>query len=270
VPTFSWDIHKQTIDERAFEDVAVVINLAGANISGHRWTNAYKQELVKSRIGSTELIVNFLNNNRHTVRNFLSGSAIGYYGFRDTSHVYTEDDPPGTDFLSRLVADWEKAATQLVDASVKVALIRTGIVLSERGGALKEMAKPVKLLVGAPLGSGKQIVDWIHLDDICRVFIHILENDLSGPFNAVAPRPASNAEITKAIAKRYRRPLWLPNIPAFVLKIILGEMSGAILNGVPVSSRKIESTGFVFQYPTLETALANPDLEPKPHQMLQT
>ncbi|HZY78634.1 MAG TPA: TIGR01777 family oxidoreductase [Cyclobacteriaceae bacterium] len=252
VRTFEWDIHKQTIDERAFEGVHTVINLAGANISGHRWTDAYKKELAVSRIGSTNLIVNFLNNKPHTVTNFLSGSAVGYYGMENSPHWFVETDPPGKDFLARLVVDWEKAASH---AKCNVAYIRTGIIFSDRGGALEEMAKPIKLFVGSPLGSGKQVTDWIHIDDHCRIIIHILENNLSGAFNAVAPNPATNEAITKALAKKLHKPLWAPNVPAFALRIILGEMSGAVLNGALVSSRKIETTGFKFQYPTLEAAL---------------
>jgi uncharacterized protein (TIGR01777 family) len=252
VPTFEWDIHKQTMDERAFDGVGAVINLAGANISGHRWTRSYKKELALSRIGSTNLIVNFINNKPNMVTSFLSGSAVGYYGMENKSHWFVESDPPGTDFLARLVVDWEKAAMQ---AKCNVTLIRTGIVFSDRGGALEEMAKPIRLFVGAPLGSGKQIIDWIHIDDHCNMVIHLLENDLPGAFNAVAPNPATNTEVTKALGKKLNKPLWLPNIPGFALKIILGEMSGAVLNGALVSSKKIESTGFTFQYPTLSKAL---------------
>jgi len=242
------------MDERAFEGVSAVINLAGANISGHRWTKAYKKELATSRIGSTNLIVNFLNNEPNTVTSFLSGSAVGYYGMENTSHWFVETDPPGADFLAQLVVDWEKAAMQ-VKSSVNLTRIRTGIVFSDRGGALEEMSKPIKLFVGSPLGSGKQITDWIHIDDHCRIVIHILENNLAGVFNAVAPEPATNEEITKALAKKLHRPLLIPNVPAFALKIILGEMSNAVLNGALVSSKKIESTGFKFEYPTLAKAL---------------
>lgn len=260
VPTFEWDIHRQTIDERAFEGVDVVINLAGANVNGHRWTKAYKEEILTSRTGSSKLLVDFLNQKKHQVTNFLSGSAIGYYGLANSPHVFTESDPSGTDFMAQVVVQWEKVSDQVTNPKVNVAHVRTGIVLSWRDGALKEMARPIKLLAGAPLGSGKQYVSWIHLEDICGIFMHIIENNLSGTFNGVAPNPATNEEITKAIAKELHKPLLLPNIPAFALKIVIGEMAAAVVGGSNVSSKKIESTGYQFKYPNLEAAL---NAEPK-------
>lgn len=257
VRTFAWDVNKQTMDERAFEGVTAVINLAGANVNGRRWTAAYKKELVDSRIDSTKMIVDYLNNKSHSVKNFISGSAIGFYGFGDGSTWFRETDLPSTDFMSQLVSGWEHEASKVNSKNIKVATVRTGIVLSQRGGALEEMARPIKLYVGAPLGSGKQIVSWVHIDDLCRIFIHILDNDLSGPYNGVAPEPATNEAITKAIAKALHKPLWLPDIPGFVLKIILGEMANAVVNGSMVSADKIRSTGFEFQYPALEEAIGS-------------
>lgn len=257
IRTFAWDINKQTIDARAFEGVSAIVNLAGANVNGKRWTEAYKKELVDSRIVSTKLIVDFLNDKTHGVKNFISGSAIGFYGFGGSSRWFRETDLPATDFMPSLVSGWEHEASKVSDRNIKVALIRTGIVFSAKGGALEEMARPIKLYAGAPLGSGKQIVSWVHIDDLCRIFIHVLENDLSGPYNGVAPEPATNEEITKAIARQLHKPLWLPNIPGFVLKIILGEMSEAVLNGGMVSSDKIRSTGFEFEYPSLEEVLGS-------------
>ncbi len=255
VKTFRWDIHGQTIDERAFEGVTTVVNLAGANINGHRWTEAYKNELAVSRTGSTKLIVDFLNTRPHGVKKFISGSAIGYYGFGSDKTWFRETDQPGNDFLAQLVARWEQEASKLKNEKVKLAFVRSGIAFARSGGALEEMARPVRLLAGSPLGSGKQVVSWVHIDDLCGIFIHILENNLIGPFNGAAPDPASNERITKAIAKRIHRPLWLPNIPEFVLKIVLGEMTESVVNGSRVSSEKIQSTGFVFKYPTLHAAL---------------
>jgi uncharacterized protein (TIGR01777 family) len=247
--TFAWDIHKQTVDETAFDGVDIVINLAGANISGHRWTKEYRQELLVSRTGSAQLIVKCLKS-RPTVK-FIAGSAIGYYGFGNDNHWFRETDPPGNDFMAQLTVEWERVSDQIKN----VAHIRTGIVISPHGGAVEEMAKPIKLYVGSPLGSGKQIVSWIHLEDECGIFMHVIENDLSGTFNAVAPEPASNEEITKELAKKLHKPLWLPNVPGFVLEIVLGQMSEAVLNGSKVSCQKIESTGYRFMYPTIQSAL---------------
>jgi uncharacterized protein len=255
VKTFTWDIEKMTIDPKAFEGVDVVINLAGANVNGKRWTNSYKKELVESRTKSTKLIVDVLNTQKTSVSHFISGSAIGYYGFGDNSKWFTESDPSANDFLARLVAQWENEASKVDTQKVTLSYVRTGIVLAKQGGALEAMITPVKFLVGSPLGSGKQYVSWIHIEDICRLFIHLIENKLAGPFNGVAPDPATNEDITKGIAKRLHKPLWMPNVPAFALKIVLGEMSEAVLNGAKVSSKKIEGNGFTFEYPTLYAAL---------------
>lgn len=254
--TFEWDIHRHTIDERAFDGVTHVINLAGANVNGHRWTKEYKNEILVSRTESTRLIVGFLNNKPHTVKQFISGSAIGYYGLANNPEWFHEEDKPGVDFMAQVVVEWERIADQ---CKVPVVKLRTGIVISEHGGAYKEMARPIKLYVGSPLGSGKQVVSWIHLEDECGIIIHIIENNLSGPFNATAPEPATNEEITKAIAKKLHKPLWLPNVPGFVLRIVLGEMTDAVLGGSKVSPEKIQSTGYKFQYPTIESTL-----NPKP------
>jgi uncharacterized protein (TIGR01777 family) len=254
VKTFAWDIHKQAIDTNAFEGVTVVINLAGANVNGHRWTEAYKEEMRVSRTGSTKLIVDFLNNRPHQVKQFLSGSAVGYYGYGSDNHWFRETDPPGNDFMAQLAVEWEKVADQ---AKVNTAHLRTGIIISDHDGAIEEMAKPIKLYVGSPLGSGKQVVSWIHLDDHCGIIMHIIENNLAGTFNLTAPQPATNEEMTRVLAKKLRKPLWLPNVPGFVLRIVLGEMADAVLNGSKVSSEKIQSTGYKFKYPTLQEALDN-------------
>jgi uncharacterized protein (TIGR01777 family) len=249
VKTFEWDIHKQTIDERAFESVDIVINLAGANISDHRWTESYKNEMRVSRVGSTQLIVNSLK--KRSGIKFIAGSAIGYYGLGDSTQWFRETDPPGNDFMAQLTVEWENAANQIKD----IVHIRTGIVISSHGGAIEEMAKPIRLFVGAPLGSGEQIVSWIHLEDLCGIFMHVIENNLVGTFNGVAPEPASNEEITNELAKKLRKPLWLPHVPGFVLRIVLGEMADAVLNGSKVSCEKIQSTGFKFQYKTIREAI---------------
>ncbi len=255
---FAWDVSAGKIDEAAFDGVSVVINLAGANISGSRWTDKYKQELLHSRVRSTKLIVDFLNRGNHQVEHFVQGSAIGYYGFGDASNIFKEEDQPGTDFLSQLVKVWENSAQLSSDANkrTRLSIVRTGIALSRDGGALVEMARPVRLFVGAPLGTGRQIVSWIHIDDLCGMIIYIIERKLEGNFNGVAPQPASNKQMTEALARVLGRPLWLPNIPGFVLKLVLGEMSSSVLNGSYVSSEKIERAGFIFRFEKVDQAIA--------------
>lgn len=255
VKTFAWDIENGSIDERAFEGVDVVINLAGANVSDKRWSAAYKKTILNSRTVSTKLIVDFLNSKPHQVKHFVSGSAIGWYGLQDNGKWFHENDPAGTDFMSQVVKAWEHEATLTKDPKVKLAIVRTGIVVSEKGGAVEEMSKPIKMYVGSPLGTGKQIVGWIHLEDECAIFLHIIENSLTGVFNAVAPNPVTNEEMTKAIAKKLKKPLLLPNVPGFALKLVIGEMADAVLGGTKVSADKIQSTGFKFKFETLESAL---------------
>lgn len=251
---FAWDVDRGTIDERAFEGVDAVINLAGANISGARWSEEYKKELLTSRIRSTKLVVDFLDRGNHSVQHFIQGSAIGYYGFGDASVMFGEEDRPGNDFLAQLVVAWEQAA-QLQASQTLQSVVRTGIALSTRGGALVELAKPIRWWAGAALGSGHQLVSWIHVDDLCEIFVYLLEHKLGGVFNAVAPLPASNKQMTQVVARTLHKPLLLPNVPAFVLKVILGEMSSSVLNGSYVSAEKIQRSGFKFKFETLEPAI---------------
>ncbi len=255
VKTYAWDIAGMKIDAQAFDGVDVVINLAGANINGKRWTDSYKKELIESRTKSTKLIVDFLNTQPHSISQFISGSAIGYYGFGDSTKWFHESDPPATDFMASLVREWEEAAAKTDTSRVSLSVVRTGIVFGKDDGALEAMIKPVKFLVGSPLGSGQQMVSWIHIHDISRLFIHLIENNLPGVFNGVAPKPATNEEITKGISERLHKPLILPNIPEFVLKIVLGEMAQAVVNGAKVSADKVTASGFQFRYPTLNSTL---------------
>ncbi|HMP98540.1 MAG TPA: TIGR01777 family oxidoreductase, partial [Cyclobacteriaceae bacterium] len=191
-------------------------------------------------------------------KTFVSASAIGYYGFITSEDVLTEESKAGHDFLAGVVKQWEDEIFQVEKLNVRTVAIRIGIVLSAEGGALKAMAAPVKWGFGAALGSGKQQIAWIHIDDLCAMFISALENEnMSGAYNGVGLYAVSNKDFTKAIAKMLNRPFFLPNAPAFVMKLILGEMADMVLQGSAVSAEKILSTGFTFKYKTLEAALEN-------------
>jgi len=172
-------------------------------------------------------------------------------------HIFSEEDPPGTDFLGKTCRLWENSVDQIAQMNIPAAKIRIGIVLSEKGGALKEMAQPVKMGFGAPLGSGKQYMPWIHIDDLCEIFIHAMENKLLGAYNAAAPEQVNNSTFTKALAKVLKKPLWLPNVPEFIMKLILGSRSLLVLEGSRVDPKKIQSTGFSFRYKSLKPALEN-------------
>ncbi len=255
VPSFVWDVDKGEMEKPALEGVDAIIHLAGAGVADTRWSKSRKEEILTSRIESSRLLYKKLSTVNHSVKTVVSASAIGYYGF-ESDEVFIEDSKPGTDFLANVTKQWEEEVDKLASLAIRVVKLRIGIVLSERGGALTEMIKPIKLGVGSPLGTGKQQLSWIHLDDLCEMFIHAVEtNSLNGAYNAVSDLWITNAELTKAIAQVLKKPLWLPNVPGFVLKIILGEMADIVLNGSKVSADKIKKTGFVFNYIRLDETL---------------
>jgi uncharacterized protein (TIGR01777 family) len=256
--TWEWDIDKHYIEEGAFDGVDTIIHLAGAGIADKPWTKARKRELLESRTHSTRLLYDELRKRDHTVTSFISASAIGYYGFADDNRMLVETDPAGTDFQAGLVKKWEQEIDQVLELKIRVVKVRIGVVLTMEGGALKEIARPVKLWAGAPLGSGNQFMSWIHIDDLCRIFTNSVENpSFVGTYNAVAPNPVTNRELTKAIARVLRKPMLLPSVPAFTLKVLFGEMADLVLKGSKVSSERLERTGFEFKYPSIDEALAD-------------
>ncbi|MCG8390783.1 MAG: TIGR01777 family oxidoreductase [Cytophagales bacterium] len=256
VESFSWDIDRQTIDEKALDGVDYIIHLAGAGVADKKWTIQRKKEILQSRTKSTEVLRSALANKDHQVKAFISASAVGYYGW-DTGGVWKKEDSRfGDDFLATVTKSWEAEVDQVEKLGIRVAMLRIGIVLSDKGGALKELTKPIKWGAGAALGKGDQYMSWIHLDDLCKMFIHALENDtIQGIYNAVAPNPVTNKELSKLSAKVLGKPFFLPNVPGFVLKLALGEMASMVLGGNRVSSEKIQNDGFTFTYPEVEPAL---------------
>lgn len=256
VPSFIWDVKKKNIDGEALHDVDTIIHLAGANVGDKRWSAEWKKEIRDSRVQSTQLLYEMLAKGDHAVKTVVAASAIGFYGFVDGDQMMKEDHEPGNDFLATVVHEWEKEADKIASLGIRVVKIRIGIVLSERGGALQEMAKPIRYFVGSPLGSGRQYISWIHLDDICQMFILACKNSgMRGVYNGVAPHPVTNRELTKKIASVIKRPLLLPAIPGFALKLILGEMADVVIHGSKVSPDKIVQSGFEFQFDDLDAAL---------------
>lgn len=251
---FYWNPKKGELDTEALSDVSVIFHLAGASIS-KRWTQSYRKTIIVSRTNTADLLYKALQNKTHTVEHFISASGIGIYPASYTN-LYTEDsNEQNPAFLGEVVRVWEKAADQFESLGISVTKVRTGLVLAKDGGALPEIARPINLWVGAPLGSGKQWQSWIHIEDMIRIYMFIMEEHLEGTFNAVAPNPVTNARLTKTIANILQKPLWLPKIPSWVLRLILGDMSKLILEGQLVSSEKIEKHGFTFYYTKLENAL---------------
>lgn len=255
---FEWDIKKGTIDEKAFENVSHIIHLAGANISEKRWTDERKKELISSRVDSAGLLLKTLQKNNIRLKSFISASGINYYGTKTTEKIFTENDDPGNDFLSEVVILWEKAADDFKEQNVaeRVVKVRTAVVLSEKDGALKKMLPPVKMGIGSPIGTGKQYMPWIHINDICSIYEFALKNsELDGAFNANSPQHTTNENLTKNMAEVLHKPLFMPNVPAFVLKLMFGELSEALLEGSRASSEKIQKAGFQFEFPELKRAL---------------
>jgi len=255
---FEWDLENQIIEENAFENVSHIIHLAGANISEKRWTEDRKKELISSRVDSAKLILNTLKKKNLKLKSFISASGINFYGTKTTDKIFTENDTPGNDFLSEVVVVWEKAADEFKEQNVaeRVVKIRTAVVLSKNEGALAKMMTPIQFGIGSPLGSGKQYMPWIHIDDICSIYEFALKNpEVEGSYNASAPQHTMNENLTKLIAKVLNKPLFMPNVPSFILKLIFGELADALLEGSRASSEKIEKAGFEFQFSDLKMAL---------------
>lgn len=256
-----WDIKAQTIEPHAIQSADHIIHLAGANVADKRWTKKRKQEIADSRTQSGALLVKALKENRNKVRSVISASGIGWYG-EDTAAVikrggFSESDPAAEDFLGQTCVQWEQSIEPVTALGKRLVKLRTGIVLSNEGGALKEFRKPLRGGVAAILGSGRQIVSWIHIDDITRLYCHAIENEkLQGVYNAVAYQPVSNKTLMLELAKQMRGKFYLPmHVPSFALKIALGEMSVEVLKSATVSNEKIRHAGFKFLYPSLEAAL---------------
>lgn len=257
IKTFNWDIKTGFIDAKALAFADVIVNLAGAGVADKKWTKAYKQELFDSRIKATELIAQALQKNTHRVKAYIAASAIGIYG-NTTSLNANEDETPATNYLAQLCTDWEASTQSIAKLGIRTATVRVGVVLGLDGGFVKQVSALTNYYLGAALGSGKQYTSWIHLNDLCRMFIWLIEHEnLTGIYNGVAPNPVSNKTLTKLLAKQLHKPIILPNAPAFMLNLIFGEMASMLLASQHVSAQKIIATGFNFKFDTAENALAN-------------
>ena len=251
---FYWNPKKGKIDKACLEGVDKVINLVGASVS-KPWTASQKKAIINSRIDSANLLLKTLKENDHQISQIVSASAIGYYPDSLTT-LYDEDYPKAADnFLGKVVTKWEAAVDQFEEEGLEVAKIRIGLVLSEKGGALEQIKKPIENYVGAPLGSGKQWQSWIHLEDLARIFLFAIQKNLDGVYNGVAPNPVTNKRLTYAIAKKLNRPLVLPNVPKFALKLALGERSSLVLASQLVSNAKLDAVGFIYYYNHIGPAL---------------
>ncbi len=257
---YLWDLKTGFIDPQALKEVNHIIHLAGSSIADKRWTLKRKQHIFSSRVDSAQLILEQLIKNKQVIDTFISASAIGYYGATTTDNIFTEESPAGNDFLSTVCSKWEQAAYSFVENNVakRISIVRMGIILAKNEGALKKIVQPIKLELGCGLGTGKQWMPWIHIEDLCNMYKFILDNQrLQGTFNAVAPEHLTNQELTLEIASRLNRKIYLPNIPAFIIRLLFGKRAVILLEGSRVSSGKIISTGFVFEYTAVRKALNN-------------
>ncbi len=252
---FYWNPSKGEIDLECFEGVTSIINLAGVSIS-KRWTESNKQAILNSRINSLKTLRSGVENvDSSKIESFISASAIGIYPDSLSNYYSEEEEAVDDSFLGSVVQAWEKEADTFKKFNFSVAKIRIGMVLSDKGGALPEMAKPINNYVGAAFGTGDQWQSWIHINDLSRMFLFVANNKLQGVYNGVAPNPVCNNKLIREIAKQLKKPLILPNIPEFPMKLILGEMSYILFASQRVSSKKMEEEGFNFHYPNICKAL---------------
>jgi len=255
VKTFLWDVDKGQIDEHCIDGVDTIIHLAGAGIADKRWTHARKREIVESRTRSIGLVYGLMKAKANRVHNVISASGVGYYSDRGDV-VLTEESEPAHDFIGTCCIDWEKAVDEGKELGLRVLKFRTGVVLTTDGGALPQLALPIKFGIGSALGTGKQWIPWIHHSDVLDMYMLALDNEkLSGVYIMAAPNPVTNADLTKAVARQLKRPLWAPKVPAFLIKVLFGEMATIVLGSTRTSAQKIMDAGFKFRYPDITSAL---------------
>jgi uncharacterized protein (TIGR01777 family) len=254
VPTFLWDYTKNYIEEGALENASHIIHLAGESIAGGRWTAERKKSILESRTKTAEFIFHKVKEKNISLKSFISASGSSYYGTVTSANIFKEEDSQGSDFAAQVVIEWEKSVDKFKDAC-RVVKLRTGIVLDLRGGALKKMYGPIKWGIGSALGSGKQYLPWIHIEDMCELYLFGLKNNISGNYNAVSTEHVTNGEFIKAIGKASNHWVWMPKVPKFILRLLFGEMSIVVLEGSRISNEKIKKEGFQFKFPELKNAL---------------
>lgn len=256
-----WDIASQTIDVEAIKKADHIIHLTGANVADKRWTKKRKQEIIESRTHSAALIVKALKENENNVRTVLSSSGIGWYGEDHPAALqrggFIETDPADEDFLGQVCVQWEQSVEPVTAMGKRLVIFRTGVVFANEGGAIPEFKKPLRTGVATILGSGKQVISWIHIQDICRLYLHAIENEqMHGVYNAAAHQHVTNKTLILELARRTRGKFFLPvYVPSFALKMVLGQLSVEVLKSATVSNEKTRHSGFKFLFPSLEAAL---------------
>lgn len=254
-PTFVWDIKNATLDKSALDGVETIVHLAGASIADGRWTSSRKKEILDSRIKSANLLAETIFTNELPVHTFISANAIGIYGNREDEWLY-EDSGPEDDWLAKVCKEWEQSVDQFTEWGMRTVTARLGLVLSKEGGALAKMLGPARKGVNPVLGTGKQWYSWIHINDAVDALKHLIENEsLKGPYNVVSPNPVRQKEFADKIDKVLDKKTLKPPSPAFLLKLAMGKMAQIVLASARVSSEKLETSGFKFNYKNLDAAL---------------
>lgn len=254
---YKWNPKDNFIEKDAILNAHYIIHLAGEGIVEKRWTNRRKKAILESRIKPIELIFSILKENNKTLDAFVSASAVGIYGAITSQEICTENTPPANDFLGTTCQKWEAAVDQITSLEIRTVKIRTGIVLGKDEGFLKKITPTFKTGFGAILGSGKQYIPWIHIEDLSQIYLKaIVDTEMQGAYNATITDNTTNATLSRILAHLYGYTIWLPNIPAFLIRLGLGKMSIAVLEGQRISSEKIQKAGFKFQYTDIETTLS--------------
>jgi uncharacterized protein (TIGR01777 family) len=253
---YYWNPEKDEIDLDVFKSIDHIIHLAGAGILDKRWTTKRKQTLLDSRVQTSSFLLKMIKDNQIQLKSFISASGVGYYGALTSEKIFKEMDSPHEDFVAEVCKQWEKSADAFSEYGFRTVKLRIGVVLSIEGGALPSLMKPIKMGFGAPIGSGNQYIPWIHISDLSEIFIRALKDDqMSGVYNSVSPDHQTNASLTNAISRTIGKSIRLPNVPSFIIQIMMGERACLILKGSRVSSNKIENTGFKFKFGDIDIAL---------------
>ncbi|WP_298543826.1 TIGR01777 family oxidoreductase [uncultured Aquimarina sp.] len=251
---FYWNPSAAEIDVRCFEDVEVIINLVGASVA-KRWTRKYKQEIIDSRVDTASLILESLKKVKHSIRHIVSASAIGIYPDSFQNYYMEDSSLEDTGFLGKVVKKWETAVYEFKALNIEVSILRIGLVLSNKGGAFPKITNPIKQGMGAVFGNGKQWQSWIHVEDLAKMFMYVVQEELTGLYNAVAPNSVSNAKLTHVIADHLTKKIILPNVPKFMMKLVLGDMHVLLFSSQRVCSDKILETGFRFKHDNITQAI---------------
>ena len=255
VPVFTWDVEQGVLDPAALAGVDHIVHLAGAPIDHGRWTPRRVQELIDSRAESARLLLRVAREQGTRPTSFVSAAGINYYGAVTSDHIFTEDDPPGNDTIGRISRAWEDAVDEWCD-HCRVVKLRTPPVQAADGGALPRLAGLARWGLAAPLGTGRQIWPWVHIDDLVAAYVRAITDPvLQGAYNVCAPEQPDNRTSMRTLARVLHRPFLLPPVPGILLRLLLGGVADALLHGSRISGSRLKATGFTFQYPELEPAL---------------